>query len=55
VLENFGYRQLVALWRVLALLDLFRKRTWGQMRRRGLGYRPLPETADGHTRPGRTR
>jgi cellulose synthase/poly-beta-1,6-N-acetylglucosamine synthase-like glycosyltransferase len=37
VLENFGFRQLVALWRVLAMVDLARRRRgWGVMERRGL-------------------
>ncbi|MDQ3669076.1 MAG: glycosyltransferase family 2 protein, partial [Actinomycetota bacterium] len=39
VIENFGYRQLVDLWRLLALGDsVRRKRGWGTMPRRGLGY-----------------
>lgn len=39
--ENFGYRQLLTAWRVLGLVDLARKRKgWGEMRRRGLGYAP---------------
>jgi cellulose synthase/poly-beta-1,6-N-acetylglucosamine synthase-like glycosyltransferase len=38
VLENFGYRQLVDAWRLLAFLDLARgTSTWGAQRRRGLG------------------
>ena len=42
VIENFGYRQLLALWRTLALVDLARgRRAWGEMRRRGLGYAPV--------------
>jgi cellulose synthase/poly-beta-1,6-N-acetylglucosamine synthase-like glycosyltransferase len=37
--ENLGYRQLNTVWRVVAFLDLARRRNeWGQMRRRGLGY-----------------
>jgi cellulose synthase/poly-beta-1,6-N-acetylglucosamine synthase-like glycosyltransferase len=41
VIENFGYRQLLALWRTRALIDLARgRRDWGEMRRRGLGYAP---------------
>jgi cellulose synthase/poly-beta-1,6-N-acetylglucosamine synthase-like glycosyltransferase len=37
VLENFGYRQLVDVWRLLGLVDAARrKRSWGEMRRRGL-------------------
>lgn len=38
VLENIGYRQLVALWRALAFVDLARgKKSWGIQRRRGIG------------------
>jgi hypothetical protein len=41
IFENLGYRQLVALWRVVAFWDLARRRTgWGTMPRRGLGYVP---------------
>ena len=39
--ENMGYRQLGTVWRVQAYLDLARRRKeWGEMRRRGLGYAP---------------
>ena len=38
VLDNFGYRQLIAVFRVLGLLDVIRgRKEWGEMRRRGLG------------------
>lgn len=38
VMENVGYRQLTDLWRLLAFVDLARRRQhWGEMRRRGLG------------------
>ncbi|HET6497188.1 MAG TPA: glycosyltransferase family 2 protein [Thermoleophilia bacterium] len=38
VLENFGYRQVQAFWRVGATVDFFRKkRGWGEMRRKGFG------------------
>jgi cellulose synthase/poly-beta-1,6-N-acetylglucosamine synthase-like glycosyltransferase len=38
VLENLGYRQLNDLWRVLAFVDLARRRkAWGAQRRRGIG------------------
>ena len=41
VVENFGYRQLTNVWRVLGLLDAVRgRRGWGDMPRRGLGARP---------------
>jgi cellulose synthase/poly-beta-1,6-N-acetylglucosamine synthase-like glycosyltransferase len=36
VIENFGYRQLVTFWRVLAIVSFLRKNTdWGAMERRG--------------------
>lgn len=38
VAENVGYRQLTDVWRLLAFVDLARrKRTWGAQRRRGIG------------------
>lgn len=38
VLENFGFRQLLTLWRVEAFWDLVRgKKHWGVMERRGFG------------------
>jgi cellulose synthase/poly-beta-1,6-N-acetylglucosamine synthase-like glycosyltransferase len=43
VVENVGYRQLTDLWRLLAFVDIARRRrAWGEMGRRGLGA-----TADG--------
>jgi cellulose synthase/poly-beta-1,6-N-acetylglucosamine synthase-like glycosyltransferase len=46
VLENFGYRQLNDVWRVIALFDLARKKQgWGAQRRRGIGN--LASRADG--------
>jgi hypothetical protein len=48
MVENFGYRQLVSVWRTLGLLDLARKRrTWGEMRKRGLGYEAAGEPSGG--------
>ena len=36
ILENFGYRQLNTVWRVLAIVSFLRKnRSWGAMERRG--------------------
>ena len=36
VLENFGYRQLMTLWRAIGLFDALRGKTgWGAMERRG--------------------
>ena len=44
VLENFGYRQVNDLWRVLALVDLARrKQGWGTQRRRGIGNLAAPD------------
>jgi cellulose synthase/poly-beta-1,6-N-acetylglucosamine synthase-like glycosyltransferase len=38
LVESFGYRQLVGVWRVLGLIDVVRRRKgWGEMRRVGLG------------------
>jgi cellulose synthase/poly-beta-1,6-N-acetylglucosamine synthase-like glycosyltransferase len=46
--ENFGYRQLLTLWRARGLVDLVRgRRHWGEMRRRGLGYAPAGEPFGG--------
>ncbi len=38
VVDNFGYRQLIGLFRALAFVDLLRRRrAWGEQRRRGFG------------------
>jgi hypothetical protein len=38
VFENVGYRQINQLWRILAFVDLARRRhAWGAQRRRGIG------------------
>ena len=48
VFENVGYRQLVNVWRTVALFDLARRRRdWGRVRRRGLGYSPAGEPSGG--------
>jgi cellulose synthase/poly-beta-1,6-N-acetylglucosamine synthase-like glycosyltransferase len=48
VIENFGYRQLLAVWRTWALVDLARGGPgWGDMRRRGLGYAPARGASGG--------
>jgi cellulose synthase/poly-beta-1,6-N-acetylglucosamine synthase-like glycosyltransferase len=40
--ENLGYRQVTTIWRVLGLVDVARRRrSWGEMQRRGLGYAPV--------------
>ena len=37
ILENLGYRQITAWWRVCAFWEYWRgQKTWGQMERRGL-------------------
>ena len=39
LVENLGYRQLLAVVRLLAFVDLARGRhQWGEMQRRGIGY-----------------
>jgi cellulose synthase/poly-beta-1,6-N-acetylglucosamine synthase-like glycosyltransferase len=46
--ENFGYRQLLNVWRTLGLVDLARKRQgWGELRKRGLGYEAAGEPSGG--------
>jgi hypothetical protein len=36
LMENFGYRQLQAFWRVQATFDFLRRKSdWGEMRRKG--------------------
>lgn len=41
IAENFGYRQLTALWRLRGLVTVFRKaKGWGRMERRGFGAKP---------------
>jgi hypothetical protein len=43
VLENAGYRQLTAWWRVRGLVSsLFRVRGWGHQRRKGFDRREPP-------------
>ena len=37
VLENFGYRQALLLWRVEGFWQLVRRGEWGTLERRGLG------------------
>ncbi|MGH3051677.1 MAG: glycosyltransferase family 2 protein, partial [Gaiellaceae bacterium] len=46
--ENLGYRQLVMVWRTLAFVDLARRRRgWGEMPRRGIGYAPTGGASKG--------
>ena len=48
LVENLGYRQLVMVWRTLAFVDLARRRRgWGEMPRRGLGYAPVGGASKG--------
>lgn len=43
ILENFGYRQLLSLWRLRGLANfLTGKRQWGEMQRTGLGHNSNP-------------
>ena len=46
LVENLGYRQLLAFWRFAAFYDLARGRSdWGDMRRKGfatMSEAPLP-------------
>lgn len=38
ILENFGYRQITAFWRIQGSIDYFRgKKSWGEMPRKGFG------------------
>jgi cellulose synthase/poly-beta-1,6-N-acetylglucosamine synthase-like glycosyltransferase len=44
ILENIGYRQVNDFWRLLALVDLARrKQGWGAQRRRGIGRVVVPD------------
>ena len=53
VIENVGYRQLTDLWRLLAFVDLARRRRqWGEMQRLGLGRPAGDALAEKHSRPG---
>ncbi len=48
VIENVGYRQLVDIWRTMGIVDVLRrKKGWGAMRRKGLGYASTGEAASG--------
>ena len=45
-IENLGYRQLTDLWRGVAFWDLLRrKRSWGDMQRRGFQTAPTDQCA----------
>jgi cellulose synthase/poly-beta-1,6-N-acetylglucosamine synthase-like glycosyltransferase len=51
VLENFGYRQILSLFKVKAFWDfLLRRRAWGRMEREG--FRPEPPPLRGRARSG---
>ncbi len=46
ILENFGYRQVVTVWRALAIVSFLRKNTdWGAMERQG--FDPVKTTKKG--------
>jgi cellulose synthase/poly-beta-1,6-N-acetylglucosamine synthase-like glycosyltransferase len=52
VFENIGFRQLNDFWRMLALIDLIRrKQGWGEQRRRGLGSAMAGQGAGSGTDP----
>lgn len=43
VIENFGFRQLMTLWRAQGLIDGIRKKQgWGKMERKGFQVAPKP-------------
>ena len=45
LVENLGYRQLNDLWRMIAFVDLGRrKQGWGAQKRRGIGNLATAET-----------
>jgi cellulose synthase/poly-beta-1,6-N-acetylglucosamine synthase-like glycosyltransferase len=45
VIENFGYRQLVTVWRFLAIISFLRNnQSWGAMERRGFDTKATKET-----------
>ena len=57
LIENFGFRQVMLLWRVQAIFQVLRKkdRSWGEMERRGF-QRPVSaekssDSADENTVP----
>jgi len=51
VLENFGFRQVLSLFKVKAFWDyLWRRKSWGRMEREG--FRPAPETGPTGARTG---
>ena len=42
VLENFGYRQILSIFKVKSFFDFLRRRRgWGDMSRRGFHKRPM--------------
>ncbi len=50
ILENFGYRQILSLFKVKAFWDLLRRRrAWGRMEREG--FRPVPPAPPSRTYP----
>ena len=51
IVENFGFRQLVDLWRLIAFADIARrKRSWGAQRRRGIGQAGVVSVAGSDSR-----
>ena len=54
VLENFGYRQLNTVWRVMAIFSFLRKNTdWGAMERKGFDAAMRPEKLEARDNPGK--
>jgi cellulose synthase/poly-beta-1,6-N-acetylglucosamine synthase-like glycosyltransferase len=53
ILENFGYRQLNTIWRVMAISSFLRKNTdWGAMERKGFDAAKGPEKREAQDNPG---
>jgi len=54
ILENFGYRQILSLFKVKAFYDFVRRRRgWGDMKRRGFAKRSRPSEAGHGAAPAR--
>jgi hypothetical protein len=48
ILENFGYRQMLSLFKIKGFWDLLRRRrAWGELERRGFRGAAEPPAADG--------
>ncbi|MBU2513677.1 glycosyltransferase family 2 protein [bacterium] len=52
IVENFGYRQMNAWWRLKAIFDfLIGKKSWGKMQRSGFTKKQTKETEDNGNKP----